>query len=107
MKKLLFAVTLLVLATSLFTGCGKKETVPGVQGSAAGSGKVDYSKNLTADGKTFITVALGDDPGTYDPAAFGAIFALDMTMYMLRECLVERVGGGVCIQKLYPRHRPR
>ncbi|GHU66861.1 hypothetical protein FACS189447_08430 [Spirochaetia bacterium] len=98
MKKLLFAVTLLVLAASLFTGCGKKETAPSVQDNAAGSGKVDYSKNLTDDGKTFITVALGDDPGTYDPAAFGAIFALDMTMYMLRECLVERVGGKLISQ---------
>ncbi|MFP3090304.1 ABC transporter substrate-binding protein [Treponema sp. TIM-1] len=98
MKKLLLAVTLLIFAAVLFTGCNKKEAASAAQSGAVESGRIDYSKHLTADGKTFVTVALGDDPGTFDPAAFGGIFGLDMTMYMLRECLVERVGGKLISQ---------
>lgn len=49
----------------------------------------DYTRYLTEDGRTIIRAALGADPGTFDPALFGAITGLDPTTIMLREKLYE------------------
>jgi ABC-type transport system substrate-binding protein len=91
MKKLCTAVGILVLAAMLFTACSKKAAEPAT--TAASSSGVSWSKNLTSDGRTMVTVALGDDPGTLDPAQYGAIMSLNLTTTMVWECLYERMPG--------------
>lgn len=62
--------------------------------TAFGATTTTIAKNhLTADGKTLVTVAIGDDPGTFDPAVYGAIQGIDATAPMIRESLYERDGG--------------
>jgi ABC-type transport system substrate-binding protein len=71
----------------------------GSQSSTSTSGA---SRNRTADGRTVITVALGDDPGTLDPALYGGILGLDATVTMIRESLYER--DGVLIPQIAKGH---
>jgi ABC-type transport system substrate-binding protein len=88
MKKFLGVVLFFLILSTLFIGCNKKEEAVTVD-----SGKPDFSTHMTPDGKTFITVALGDDPGTLDPALFGAVLGLDAVATMVRESLYERDGN--------------
>jgi ABC-type transport system substrate-binding protein len=89
MKKLFAVILTLVSVTGLvMVGCQKK--VEGISQTKTPAELIAAHK--TADGKTFITVALGDDPGTLDPALFGAIFGIDATAPMIRESLYERDG---------------
>ena len=54
--------------------------------SAAAEG-VDTSKNLLADGRTIIRVALTGDPGTFDPFDTGYANAITEIMTAVREGL--------------------
>ncbi|MDR1467681.1 MAG: ABC transporter substrate-binding protein, partial [Spirochaetaceae bacterium] len=87
MRKFSTAVLFFLILLTLVIGCSKKEAAVPLE-----SGKPDLSAHTTPDGKTFITVALGDDPGTLDPALFGAIFGIDAVAPMVRESLYERDG---------------
>jgi ABC-type transport system substrate-binding protein len=84
-KAAMAAVLLVGMAAFAYAGGGSQNRAPTSGGGA--------SRNRTADGRTVITVALGDDPGTLDPALYGAIMGLDATTTMIRESLYERDGN--------------
>jgi ABC-type transport system substrate-binding protein len=91
-KAAMAAVLLVGLAAYAYAGGGSQDKAP-----ASGA-----SRNRTADGRTVITVALGDDPGTLDPALYGGIMGLDATVTMIRESLYER--DGVLIPQIAKSH---
>lgn len=108
-----------LMGMSLLVGCGQSggtasSTSPGSQAAASGtdkaadsgdapagqSGSVDYSRYLTEDGRTRIRMAMGSDPGTFDPAEFGSIDGLNATAIMMREALFERDENGELIGQI-------
>lgn len=82
MKHFLVGALALGFACSAFAG--------GTGDKGAASAKT--LPHVDANGKTYITVALGDDPGTLDPAVYGAIMGIDAVAPMVRESLYERDG---------------
>lgn len=68
--------------------------------ASAYASEYDYSRFLTEDGRTIIRVAMGSDPGTYDPAEFGSIDGLNATAIMMREALFERNAKGELIGQI-------
>lgn len=62
--------------------------------AASSTAPVDVAARTNADGKSFIRVAIDQDPGTYDPAVFGSPMGLEATAYSFRESLFERDAAG-------------
>jgi ABC-type transport system substrate-binding protein len=116
MKKRILSLVLAILMITALAGCGgttnpasattndvtsapTTSAPAGMGAAAAGTSSAD-SSHVNADGKTFINVAIDQDPGTFDPAVFGSPMGLEATSYSLREALFERDLSGNLIPQI-------
>ncbi len=100
-RRILLQGAAVLACVALIAACGPAPTTSApattadaATAAASAAAPIDIAARTNADGKTFIRVAIDQDPGTYDPAVFGSPMGLEATAYSFRESLFERDAQG-------------